>query len=117
MQRGLEYQENEDLAGARDAFDKAIAILPEYAEAWNRRAVLFFNDGKYDEAIADLESAITYEPRHFGAVSGFGQICLRAGRLAEARAAFQVALAINPHLLGVREAIEELGSTPHLRLH
>ena len=57
MKRGLEYQQAEDLEGARDAFDRAIALKPDYAEAWNRRAVLFFEDGKYDEAVADLESA------------------------------------------------------------
>ena len=61
MQRGLEYQQGENLEAARDAFDRAIALKPDYAEAWNRRAVLFFNDGKYDEAIADLESALTHE--------------------------------------------------------
>ena len=96
MQRGLEYQENEDLAGARDAFDKAIAILPEYAEAWNRRAVLFFNDGKYDEAIADLESAITYEPRHFGAWIGMAMLFESVDRPEAALKAYDKALEIHP---------------------
>lgn len=96
MERGLEYQENEDLASARDAFDKAIAILPEYAEAWNRRAVLFFNDGKYDEAIADLESAITYEPRHFGAWIGMAMIFESVDRPEAALKAYEKALEIHP---------------------
>jgi hypothetical protein len=48
------------------------------------------------------------DPRHFGAVSGFGQICLRNGFLNEARAAFQVALSLNPHLQGLREIIDDL---------
>lgn len=96
MQRGLEYQENEDLEGARDAFDKAIAILPEYAEAWNRRAVLFFNDGKYDEAIADLESAIAREPRHFGAWIGLAMIFESVDRPDAALKAYDKALAIHP---------------------
>ena len=78
MQRGLEYQQTENLEAARDAFDRAIAILPDYAEAWNRRAVLFFNDGKYDEAIADLESALVREPRHFGAWIGIAMIFCRS---------------------------------------
>jgi tetratricopeptide (TPR) repeat protein len=96
MQRGLEYQENEDLEGARDAFDKAIAILPEYAEAWNRRAVLFFNDGKYDEAIADLESAIAREPRHFGAWIGLAMIFESVDRPDAALKAYDKALDIHP---------------------
>lgn len=96
MQRGLGYQKNDDLEAARDAFDKAIAILPEYAEGWNRRAVLFFNDGKYDEAIADLESAITYEPRHFGAWIGMAMIFESVDRPEAALKAYDKALEIHP---------------------
>jgi tetratricopeptide (TPR) repeat protein len=102
---------------ARPMLDRLVAREPSWAEAWNKRGTLAFVEKRDGDALADIEQTLLLEPRHFGAVSGFGQICLRAGRLAEARAAFQVALAINPHLLGVREAIEELGSTPHLRLH
>jgi Tfp pilus assembly protein PilF len=96
MQRGLEYQAQEDLEGARDAFDRAIAIQPDYAEVWNRRAVLFFNDGKYDEAIADLESAIVYEPRHFGAWIGLAMIFESVDRPEAALKAYDKALEIHP---------------------
>jgi tetratricopeptide (TPR) repeat protein len=97
MKRGLEYQQENDLVGARDAFDKAIALKPEYAEAWNRRATLFFNDGKYDEAVADLESALTYEPRHFGAWIGLGMIFESIDRPEAALKAYRKALEIHPH--------------------
>jgi tetratricopeptide (TPR) repeat protein len=97
MKRGLEYQQQEDLEGARDAFDRVIALKPDYAEAWNRRAVLFFNDGKYDEAIADLESALTYEPRHFGAWIGLAMIFESINRPEAALRAYEKALAIHPH--------------------
>lgn len=97
MQRGLEYQQTENLEAARDAFDRAIAILPDYAEAWNRRAVLFFNDGKYDEAIADLESALIREPRHFGAWIGIAMIFESIERPEAALKAYDKALAIHPH--------------------
>jgi tetratricopeptide (TPR) repeat protein len=96
MKRGLEYQAHEELEAARDAFDKAISIKPDYAEAWNRRAVLFFNEGKYDEAIADLESAITYEPRHFGAWIGLAMIFESIDRPDAALKAYDKALEIHP---------------------
>lgn len=96
MKRGLDYQAHEDLDGARDAFDRAIALKPDYAEVWNRRAMLFFNDGKYDEAIKDLESAITYEPRHFGAWIGLGMIFESVGRPEAALKAYEKALEIHP---------------------
>ncbi len=97
MQRGLEYQQMENLEAARDAFDRAIAIKPDYAEAWNRRAVLFFNEGKYDEAIADLESAIQNEPRHFGAWIGLAMIFESIERPEAALKAYAKALEIHPH--------------------
>ena len=97
MQRGLEYQQTDNLEAARDAFDRAIAILPDYAEAWNRRAVLFFNDGKYDEAIADLETALIREPRHFGAWIGLAMIFESIERPEAALLAYDKALAIHPH--------------------
>jgi len=96
MQRGLDYQKANDLEAARDAFDKAIAIKPDYAEAWNRRAALFFNDGKYDEAIADLETAITHEPRHFGAWTGLAMIFESVERPEAALKAYEKVLDIHP---------------------
>jgi tetratricopeptide (TPR) repeat protein len=97
MKRGLEAQENEDVDGARDMFDRVIIIKPEYAEGWNRRALLFFNDKQYDEAVADLESALTYEPRHFGAWIGLGMIFESIDKPEAALRAYEKALAIHPH--------------------
>jgi tetratricopeptide (TPR) repeat protein len=98
MRRGLEAQEKDDLELAREMFDRAIIIRPKYAEAWNRRALLFFNDGKYDEAIADLESTLTYEPRHFGAWMGLGMIFESIERPEAALRAYRKALEIHPNL-------------------
>lgn len=97
MRRGLDAQEQEDPELARDMFDRVIMIKPQYAEGWNRRALLFFNDGQYDEAVADLESALTYEPRHFGAWIGLGMIFESIDRPEAALRAYEKALAIHPH--------------------
>jgi hypothetical protein len=48
------------------------------------------------------------EPRHFGAVCGFAQICLRHQEPMPALIAFEAALRIHPHLTTVRIAAEEL---------
>jgi tetratricopeptide (TPR) repeat protein len=98
MKRGLEAQEEGDKDLAREMFDRAIIIKPKYAEAWNRRALLFFNDGKYDEAIADLEATLKYEPRHFGAWIGLGMIFESIERPEAALKAYRKALEIHPHL-------------------
>jgi tetratricopeptide (TPR) repeat protein len=102
---------------ARPMLDRLVAAEPQWAEAWNKRGTLAFIEKRDDEALLDIEQTLLLEPRHFGAISGFGQICLRHGRLAEARAAFQVALAINPHLCGLSEAIDDIGWATRREFH
>jgi tetratricopeptide (TPR) repeat protein len=94
---------------ARPILDRLVEHEPDWPEAWNKRGTLAFIEKRDGDALADIARTLRLEPRHFGAISGFGQICLRHGRLAEARAAFQVALAINPHLCGLSEAIDDIG--------
>lgn len=108
-------------AGAMDLaepiLDELVESHPDWSEAWNKRGTMHFVEKRDGLAIDDIERALLIEPRHFGAVSGFAQICLRHGRLAEARASFQVALSINPHLEGLREAIMEIGLADRGLLH
>jgi predicted Zn-dependent protease len=104
------------LRDARPLLDELVARHPDWAEAWNKRATLAFIENRDTDATCDIMRTLELEPRHFGAVSGFGQICLRHGHLNEARASFQIALALNPHLEGLREMIADL-SPRMLMLH
>ncbi|MCP8938885.1 tetratricopeptide repeat protein [Alsobacter sp. SYSU M60028] len=102
---------------ARPLLDALVRRRPDWAEAWHKRGILAFIQKRDADALGDIERTLLLEPRHFGAVSSFGQICLRHGRLTEARAAFQVALAINPHLEGLAEAVAELGQMRRAQWH
>jgi tetratricopeptide (TPR) repeat protein len=108
MRRGLEAQEQDNKDLARDMFDRVIMVRPEYAEGWNRRALLFFNDGKYDEAVADLESTLVYEPRHFGAWIGLGMIFESIDRPEAALKAYRKALEIHPHAAAAMQGEKRL---------
>jgi predicted Zn-dependent protease len=101
---------------ARPLLDQLVLRHPDWAEAWNKRATLAFVEKRDADAARDIMRTLELEPRHFGAVSGFGQICLRHGHLNEARASFQIALSLNPHLEGLREIIAELNPSA-LMLH
>jgi tetratricopeptide (TPR) repeat protein len=100
-----------DLPGARAAFDAAIKAAPDWAEAWNKRAITRFIAEDEDGCLADIAEVLAREPRHFGALSGFGQVALRNGYGREALVAFRRALELNPHLKGVSEAIPLIEST------
>lgn len=88
--------------------DNVIEVHPDYAEAWNKRATVYFLIGRYNDSLKDIEKVLELEPRHFGALSGLGMIKRQQGDLGAARAAFSEALSYNPHLDDVKRALEEI---------
>ena len=56
----------------------------------------------------DIDRTLQLEPRHFGAISGFGQICMRVGDVASAVVAFEKAVRLNPNFEDLRKAIAYL---------
>ncbi len=99
-----------ETAAALSILDKVIEVHPDYAEAWNKRATVYFLIGRYNDSLNDIAKVLELEPRHFGALSGLGMIKRQQGDLAAARAAFEEALSYNPHMEGVRRALEEIES-------
>lgn len=97
-----------DVEPAIELLDRAVAQDPAFAEAWNRRATVFFMIGRHAESIADIERVLVLEPRHYGALAGLGQILLRLDEPDGALVAFEAALAINPHLDRIRRLALQL---------
>ena len=64
----------------REYLAELIGSYPDYVEALNKRAMLYYNMKRYDEALVDLNAVLDNEPRHFGALLGcvgcwlFGEI-------------------------------------------
>ena len=88
---GVAAMERRDLRAAREALDRLVAQAPGFAEAWNKRATLSYLTGDDEASIADIERTLALEPRHFGALSGLGLICLRLVRPTCALASFEAA--------------------------
>ncbi|MBL8907263.1 MAG: tetratricopeptide repeat protein [Rhizobiales bacterium] len=90
--------------------DRLVEIHPDFAEAWNKRATVYFMLGRYGDSLADIKHVLDLEPRHFGALSGLGMIKQQQGDNNAALAAFRDALAVNPQLQGAKQAVEELAA-------
>lgn len=95
-------------AEALSILDRLIGAYPDYAEAWNKRATLYYLMKQDDKSLADISHVLELEPRHFGALAGKGMIYQRQKKYGPALAAFAEALAINPGLDQVRSAIKDL---------
>jgi tetratricopeptide (TPR) repeat protein len=85
-----------------------IEIKPDFTEAWNRRATVYFLKKDYTNSIADIGKVLTREPRHFGALSGLGLIMQEIGDDKHALEAFRRALAVHPHLPRIPDMVKKL---------
>jgi tetratricopeptide (TPR) repeat protein len=97
-----------DPVAARAALDELIRQAPEYAEAYNQRAIWFFKRGEYARAVEDCETVMRMNPFHFGAAAGMGQCFLKLKKPRAALRAFQMALEINPTLDHLTDTIRSL---------
>jgi tetratricopeptide (TPR) repeat protein len=85
-----------------------VEIKPDYVEAWNQRATVYYLKDEYGRAIADLAEVLAREPRHFGALSGLGLLLQQIGDDKDALQAYRKALAIDPHLEHIPDVVREL---------
>ncbi len=108
LREGVEAMRRGRLDSALQHFDAVIERAPDYAEGWNKRATLHFVAARYEASIADVERTLALEPRHFGALSGLGQIHDALGAPDSALDAYERALDVHPHLLLAARRVEEL---------
>ncbi len=99
---------DEDFPLALDVLDQLIALEPDFAEAWNRRATVYFLKNEYGPSLADIAVTLTLEPRHFGALTGLGLMLEDLGEDKRAYAALKRALELNPFQEEVRLELESL---------
>ncbi|PIW30805.1 MAG: hypothetical protein COW30_01380 [Rhodospirillales bacterium CG15_BIG_FIL_POST_REV_8_21_14_020_66_15] len=108
MARGVIAMNNGAYATSLKYFNDVISLAPDHAEAWNKRATVYFLMGRYPESVLDIQRTLELEPRHFGALSGLGLIYAEMGRNKAAIRAMEKALAINPHMDTIRSQLQEL---------
>lgn len=108
MNRALTALAGGDQPLAIELLDRVLALAPGWAEAWNKRATVFFMLDDEQQAMLDLRRALAREPRHFGAWAGLGLLLQKAGDKRRALEAFRHALALHPYLDEVRTAVDKL---------
>ena len=108
MQRAKVAMEAQQTDVALKLLDAVIKLRPDYVEAWNRRATLYYLRNDYGHSLEDIQQVLVREPRHFGALAGLGMIMQDLGDEKRALEAFRKALAINPHLDKVPALVKTL---------
>jgi tetratricopeptide (TPR) repeat protein len=100
--------EAKDLDLALKLLNSLVKIRPDYVEAWNRRATIYFMKNEYGKSIADIREVLRREPRHFGALSGLGLILQEIGDDRRALEAFRRAVELYPRIERIPDLVKTL---------
>ena len=93
---------------ALDFLDQVVTMSPSYAEGWNLRATVHFMMQNYAKSMSDINRTLQLEPRHFGALSGMGQIMKNTGHNELALQAWQRVLDIYPMMRSAQNEVATL---------
>jgi len=107
LQRSQVLLEAGEIRQAEELLTKVIHDQGDFAEAWNRRAVLYFTLGQYKKSLDDCQMVIKLNPVHFGALHGLGLCHAALGDYSAAIAAFRRALEVQPYALENQRLILE----------
>lgn len=108
MQRAMQAVNGKNPDLALKLLDAVVALAPDYAEGWNRRAYVHYTQSHIDLALGDLRRTLALDPNHFKALEGLVHILRDIGRKKEALQAARTLLDVNPYYDGMKQIVDEL---------
>jgi len=96
LEFGTELMQYGDYNYALKVFDNIIVSDPEWSEAWNKRATVYFLMSQFTDSLVDIDKVLNIEPRHFGALSGQARIFIKLQKYEEAIKSIERALKFYP---------------------
>ena len=93
---GAALQERDDLIGALNSFQRALAIHPRYDVAHYNLGLVYYRLQQYDRALNSFQEAVRLDPDNPQALLNLGATYHVLGKIAAAAAAYRQTLAISP---------------------
>lgn len=82
-----------------------------FSEAWNQRAIAYYQLERFSDSMRDCQEALERNPYHFPAAIGMGHCHLELFDAVAALEGFRLALSINPDMENVRAQVGYLQRT------
>ena len=105
---GSDFVNNKELEKAIEIFTEVIDLDPSWAEAWNKRATVYYMIGEFEKSQADINKVLELESRHFGALAGQGLVNIELKNYEKAIKSYQQAQEIYPSMQSPNIMIEKI---------
>ena len=105
---GSDHINNQKLEKAIEIFSDVIDLDPSWAEAWNKRATVYYMIGEFEKSQADINKVLELESRHFGALAGQGLVNIELENYEKAIKSYQQAQEIYPSMQSPKIMIEKI---------
>ena len=111
LEEGAQFVRTRQLSKAIEIFTEVIKLDQNWAEAWNKRATVFYMMGKFKKSQEDIDKVLALEARHFGALAGQGLVNIQLKNYEKAILSYQQVKEIYPSMRSTEimiRRIEEL---------
>ena len=108
LTQGTRLMNMRELSKAYKIFTQIIAVEPDWAEAWNKRATVLYLMDRYQSSLDDIKITLALEPRHFGALSGQAYNYIELNEYEKAIESYKAVQKIYPIMDGAKKMIPEL---------
>ena len=108
LDEGSRLVQDQKLIRAIDIFTDVIEMDPTWAEAWNKRATVFYMVGEFQKSQDDIDKVLELENRHFGALAGQGMVNIQLKNYDKAKRSYQKAQKIYPAMKSSKVMIEQI---------
>ena len=98
LSRGTSFMNSQEYQKAENIFTTVIELDPKWAEAWNKRATVFYMMGEFEKSQDDIDKVLAIEARHFGALAGQGLVNIQLKNYEKAIFSYQQAKEIHPSM-------------------
>jgi len=108
LDEGSRLVQDRQLNRAITVFSEAIELDPTWAEAWNKRATVYYMVGEFKKSQDDIDKVLELEKRHFGALAGQGMVNIKLKNYDKAKRSYQKAQEIYPAMKSSKVMIEQI---------
>ena len=108
LDEGSRLVQDQKFNKAISIFTNAIEIDPTWAEAWNKRATVFYMVGEFQKSQKDIDKVLALEQRHFGALAGQGLVNIQLKNYEKAIRSYEQAQEIYPAMRSPKIMIKQI---------